>query len=111
MKRTKLDKFEQGVEDTILEYKTVSAGKKKKIQNILKKTNEKKNISLRVNGQDLNLLKIRAEHEGIPYQTLLSSLIHKFVTKQLIDQQNILKSIRLLKLQDNNPIQRTLTRR
>ena len=97
MKKTKLDKLEQGVEDTILEYKTVSAGKKKRIQNIIKKANEKKNISLRVNSQDLELLKIRAEQEGIPYQTLLSSIIHKFVSDQLVDQKNILKSIKLLK--------------
>ena len=89
--------LEQGVEDTILEYKTVSAGKKKRIQNIIKKANEKKNISLRVNSQDLELLKIRAEREGIPYQTLLSSIIHKFVSDQLVDQKNILKSIKLLK--------------
>lgn len=97
MKKTKLDKLEQGVEDTILEYKTVSAGKKKRIQNIIKKANEKKNISLRVNSQDLELLKIRAEQEGIPYQTLLSSIIHKFVSDQLVDQKSILKSIKLLK--------------
>ena len=97
MKKTKLDKLEQGVEDTILEYKTVSARKKKRIQNIIKKANEKKNISLRVNSQDLDLLKIRAEQEGIPYQTLLSSIIHKFVSDQLVDQKNILKSIKLLK--------------
>ncbi len=97
MKKTKLDKLEQGVEDTILEYKTVSSRKKKRIQNIIKKANEKKNISLRVNSQDLDLLKIRAEQEGIPYQTLLSSIIHKFVSDQLVDQKNILKSIKLLK--------------
>ncbi len=97
MKKPKLDNLEQGVEDTILEYKTVSAGKKKRIQNIIKKANEKKNISLRVNSQDLELLKIRAEQEGIPYQTLLSSIIHKFVSDQLVDQKNILKSIKLLK--------------
>ena len=97
MKKTKLDKSERGIEDTILEYKTVSTTKKKRIQNIIKKANEKKNISLRVNSQDLDLLKIRAEKEGIPYQTLLSSVIHKFVTEQLVDQKNILKSIKLLK--------------
>lgn len=97
MKKTKLNTVEHKIEDNILEYKTVSAAKKKRIQDIIKKANEKKNISLRVNNQDLDLLKIRAEHEGIPYQTLLSSLIHKFVTEQLVEQKTILKSIRLLK--------------
>ena len=97
MRKIKLNKLEQNIENDILEYKTVSSAKKNKVKNIIKKANEKKNISLRVNGQDLELLKIRAEHEGIPYQTLLSSVIHKFVTEQLIEQKDVLKSIRLLK--------------
>jgi predicted DNA binding CopG/RHH family protein len=95
--KTKLDKYEQSIEDTILEYKPVSESKKNKIQAIIHKSQEKKNISLRVNNQDLDLLKMRAEQEGIPYQTLLSSIIHKFVTDQLVDQKRILKSIILLK--------------
>ena len=97
MKKTELDPYEQSIKDTILECKPVSATKEKHIQSIIKKANEKKNISLRVNSQDLELLKMRAEYEGIPYQTLLSSIIHKFVTEQLVDQKNILKSLRLLK--------------
>ena len=97
MRKIKLNKLEQNIENDILEYKTVSSAKKNKVKNIIKKANEKKNINLRVNGQDLELLKIRAEHEGIPYQTLLSSVIHKFVTEQLIEQKDVLKSIRLLK--------------
>ncbi len=97
MKKFVLDPFEQSIEDTILEYNSVSTEKKKRIENIIKKANEKKSISIRVNCQDLELLKMRAEHDGISYQTLLTSVIHKFVTDQLIDQKNILKSIQLLK--------------
>ena len=44
-------------------------------------------------------IKLKAEHEGIPYQTLISSVLHKFVTDQLIDQKNIIKSIQLLNKQ------------
>jgi len=57
----------------------------------------KKNISLRVKRYDLDQLKIKAEKEGIPYQTLISSVIHKFITNQLVDQENIIKGLRLLK--------------
>ncbi|MEX0896189.1 MAG: CopG family antitoxin [Patescibacteria group bacterium] len=42
-----------------------------------------KNINLRINEDDLQRLKARAAKEGMPYQTLLTSLIHKFVTNQL----------------------------
>jgi hypothetical protein len=48
-------------------------------------------------------LKLRADSEGMPYQTLLSSIVHKFVTDQLVDKKDILKSIELLKAQ-NIPI-------
>ena len=97
MKNVKLSKYEQNIEDSISEYNSVSSKKRKRIENIIKKAVEKKNISLRVNNQDLNILKLRAEREGIPYQTLISSILHKFVTEQLVDQKNILKSIQLLK--------------
>lgn len=36
-------------------------------------------VSLRLSERDLRKLKERAAEEGIPYQTLLSSLIHKYV--------------------------------
>lgn len=40
--KMKLDKYEQSIEDYILEYKRVSAKKEDKIKNILKKSTEKK---------------------------------------------------------------------
>jgi len=97
MKKVKLTKFEQEVEKDILKYKPVSSKEREKIEKIIKRANEKKNISLRVNGQDLDLLKLLAEKEGIPYQTFISSILHKFITDQLVDQKSIIKSIQLLK--------------
>ncbi|MFQ5709591.1 MAG: CopG family antitoxin [bacterium] len=93
----KLDKFEQEIENNISEYKSVSDKKRKRIDNVIKKAKEKKSINLRVNSHDLDQLKRRAEEEGIPYQTLISSILHKFVTDQLVDQKNIVKSVQLLK--------------
>lgn len=40
-------------------------------------------INIRLSGPDLNLLKRRAVEEGIPYQTLIASVLHKFVTGRL----------------------------
>ena len=93
----KLDKIEQEIEDSILEYKSVSEKKRTRIDAIVKKAREKKSVNLRVNSHDLELIKRKAAQEGIPYQTLISSVLHKFVTDQLIDQENIIKSLRLLK--------------
>lgn len=97
MKKVKLDKFEQEFEKDILKYQPVSSRQREKLEKIIRKANEKKNISLRINAQILELLKQRAEKEGIPYQTFISSILHKFITDQLVEQKSIIRSIQLLK--------------
>lgn len=46
--------------------------------NTLKKT---KNINIRLSEKVLQRLKAKAAKEGIPYQTLASSVLHRFVNK------------------------------
>jgi len=41
-------------------------------------------VNIRLSGQDLTALQMRAAREGLPYQTLLASLVHKYVTGQLL---------------------------
>lgn len=43
---------------------------------------ETKPVSIRVNKVNLEKLKVRASHEGIPYQTLINSLIHRYVREE-----------------------------
>lgn len=40
-------------------------------------------MNIRINRRDMELLKTRAMEEGIPYQTLVSSILHKYVTGKL----------------------------
>ena len=40
-------------------------------------------INIRISSKDLNDLKKRALREGIPYQTLAASILHKFISGQL----------------------------
>ncbi|MEE9905797.1 MAG: hypothetical protein K4305_10310 [Chlorobium sp.] len=40
----------------------------------------KKRINIRISESDLNRLKAKSLEEGIPYQTLVSSLIHRYVS-------------------------------
>ena len=42
-----------------------------------------KSITFRVNAWDIERLKARALQEGMPYQTLLSSIVHKYVSGTL----------------------------
>lgn len=40
-------------------------------------------MNIRISSRDMNSLKVRAREEGMPYQTLVSSIIHKFLTGRL----------------------------
>jgi predicted DNA binding CopG/RHH family protein len=43
-------------------------------------------INIRLSSKDLRALQARALKEGIPYQTLVASVLHKFVDGQLVDK-------------------------
>jgi len=57
--------------------------KHKQIAQATFKQNEE--INIRLSSKDLRALQIRAINEGIPYQTLVSSILHKFINGQLIE--------------------------
>lgn len=44
-----------------------------------------KRINIRISGRDLDAIQRRALEEGIPYQTLVSSVLHKYVSGGLHD--------------------------
>ena len=46
-------------------------------------------ISLKMSANDLGALKTEAFRMGIPYQTLLNSVIHRFVKGELIDRKEL----------------------
>ncbi|MBM9549277.1 antitoxin [Leptospira sp. 201903074] len=45
-----------------------------------------KRINIRLNQLDLQSIQKKAFEEGLPYQTFISSLIHKFVTGKLVEK-------------------------
>ena len=56
--------------------------RKRELQQIARNTmNKTKNINIRLSERDLYKLKAKAIEEGIPYQTLASSILHKSATK------------------------------
>jgi predicted DNA binding CopG/RHH family protein len=58
-------------------------GRKREIESMARAAmnDERAKISLRVPRRDLTQLKSRALQEGIPYQTLINALIHKYVSE------------------------------
>jgi len=93
---TALDKFESDIEKNSSSYHPVSEKKHKRIESILEKSRKTKNINIRISEYDLEKLRERSDKEGIPYQTLVSSILHKYVSDQLVEEKNILKSLKLL---------------
>lgn len=47
-----------------------------------------KRVNIRISGRDLERLQEQALIEGIPYQTLISSVLHKFVNGRLVHSRN-----------------------
>ena len=49
--------------------------------------NKSRRVNLRVTERDFNLAHSRAREEGVPYQTLLSSVIHKYLSGRLTEKR------------------------
>ena len=52
-------------------------------KNTFKKTER---MNIRMSKIDMENLKLKAIKEGIPYQTLVSSILHKYITGQLVEK-------------------------
>ena len=94
--KTSLDEFEQSIEDNAELFTPLSDAEKKEVESIIHAANKTKNINIRISTYDIEKVKQRSAEEGIPYQTLISSIIHKYITGKLVDEKAILKSMELL---------------
>jgi len=47
-----------------------------------------KRVNIRISEMDLELLQERAMIEGLPYQTLMSSVLHKYVTGRFVEKDS-----------------------
>ena len=64
---------------------TASAEEVQRFRTIARNTMAKsERIGLRLTRADLEAIKIRAAKQGLGYQTLIASLIHQYVTGQLV---------------------------
>ena len=89
-----LDSFEQQVEESLREYVPAPPQDKNRILESVAKT---RTISLRINERVLERLKRKAAQEGLPYQTLIASVLHRFSTDRLIDESAIRRALAALK--------------
>jgi predicted DNA binding CopG/RHH family protein len=91
-----LNEYEQQIEDEINQYVPADEETEATVREIAQKSRKRKNGNIRISEQDLHQIRQRATREGVPYQTLIASVLHKYVTHQLFDERDIKKSIELI---------------
>lgn len=76
-----LDSFERGEWKTVQNLNEEKAFAKEASSNYLKKDAR---VNIRISSSDLAQLKRKAAYEGLPYQTLIASLLHKYAAGHLL---------------------------
>lgn len=46
-----------------------------------------KRVNIRISARDLEDLQVRAKEEGMPYQTLMASVLHKYAAGELVPKR------------------------
>lgn len=82
--RDVLDRFERDELRTAPDAEREIKAARQAARNTFNKT---KRVNLRVTERDFSLAHARAREEGIPYQTLLSSVIHKYLSGRLTEKK------------------------
>lgn len=82
-----LDAFEAAVETGKLKSIPQVNKEIKRIQTIAKLAgNKNKRVNIRMTAWDFNKAQEKALQEGLPYQTFLASILHKYLTNQFIEK-------------------------
>jgi predicted DNA binding CopG/RHH family protein len=89
MNNSKLAKEEKTLLDAVERGEFVSElteSRREQLEAIAGNTFRKdKRINIRISNRDLLAVQSKASQEGIPYQTLVSSIIHKYISGSLKD--------------------------
>jgi len=80
-----LDSFEKG---EWIPVKNMVKRKEELIKYARNTLKKDKRLNIRISERDLNELQRKAIIEGLPYQTYVSSIIHKFINGKLIEAKS-----------------------
>lgn len=67
-------------------YKKPSIRKKRLKDSAQATLRKDKRVNIRISERDLNELQRKAVHEGLPYQTFIASILHKFVNGRFVEK-------------------------
>lgn len=91
-----LDEEERQIENEIDQYVPADEKTEASVRRIAQESRKRKNVNIRISERDLSQIRERASRDGVPYQTLITSVLHKYVTDQLYDEREIRKALELI---------------
>lgn len=80
-----LESFEAGEWVPVKDQKEQATRHQRYAQNTLRKD---RRVNIRISAKDLDEIQARAVEDGIPYQTLMASILHRYVSGRLVDVKN-----------------------
>ena len=102
MKKLNLTAEEKELERRADELVPASAEELDRIGRIVDRARKSRSITLRISTYDLEKIKEKAELEGLGYQTLINVVLHKYVTNQLYDKKEVIKTVNAIRAEDGN---------
>ena len=86
---------EQEIEDSIDQWVPASEETREKLRRIAERSRKNEAISIRMSSFDLQRIKAMAAEQGMPYQTLINVIVHKYVTNRMYEKDEVLKTLRV----------------
>jgi predicted DNA binding CopG/RHH family protein len=95
MMKNKLDREEKEIleaygNDEFVEIPEMDSEIKRHIEYAKETFRKNKRINIRISQKDLESIQRKSLEEGIPYQTLISSLIHRYISGKLVEKEKVL---------------------
>jgi predicted DNA binding CopG/RHH family protein len=96
---SKLDKFEKDILKAYESGELVSTKPTKEEKEMFKAAAQAtslkdRRVNIRLSSPDLRDIQSRALEEGVPYQTLIASVLHKYVSGRFVEKQSRLTTRR-----------------
>ncbi len=100
MQKTRLDKEEQDILDSFErgEWKPVANRRQEIARHMAYARNtlaKDKRVNIRISSKDLEELQAIAVEDGMPYQTLMASVLHRFASGRFVEKASRTRKSRL----------------
>ena len=93
---SKLDAYERGILNAFEKGKLKSVATKSELAKLKAAARataiKDRRVNIRLSSIDLSDIQVKALEEGVPYQTLIASVLHKYVSGRFLDKSQRITS-------------------